>query len=78
MNDTSERMIDELGRIVLPIEIRNELGIQPRTKLKISVSDGKILLQKANLTCKLCGADMAQDHPYHICAKCIDGIQRTL
>lgn len=40
------RKVDELGRIVLPIEIRRTLGIEIRDALEISVADGVITLQK--------------------------------
>ncbi|MBQ2765287.1 MAG: AbrB/MazE/SpoVT family DNA-binding domain-containing protein, partial [Firmicutes bacterium] len=40
------RRIDDLGRIVLPIEIRNTMNIKTRDALEIFVDDGKIILKK--------------------------------
>ena len=40
------RKVDELGRIVLPIEIRRSLGIEIRDALEIIAEDGMIKLQK--------------------------------
>lgn len=40
------RKVDELGRIVLPIEIRRSLGIEIKDPLEIIVEDGIIKLQK--------------------------------
>lgn len=40
------RKVDELGRIVIPIEIRKELGIKDGESLDISVIDNKIVLEK--------------------------------
>ena len=40
------RTMDELGRIVNPIETRQAYGIQEKDKLKISIEDNKITLQK--------------------------------
>ena len=40
------RKIDELGRIVIPIEVRKELGIKDGESLDISVIDNKIVLEK--------------------------------
>ena len=40
------RKVDELGRIVIPIEVRKELGIKDGESLDISVIDNKIVLEK--------------------------------
>lgn len=40
------RTIDELGRIVIPIEIREECSISEKDKFKISVENAKIILEK--------------------------------
>lgn len=34
------RNVDELGRIVLPIELRRTMGIQDKDPLEISVDEG--------------------------------------
>lgn len=46
------RKVDELGRIVLPIELRRSLNIDIKDSLEIFVEDdGKIVLQKYNAGC---------------------------
>lgn len=40
------RRVDELGRIVLPIELRRSLNINERDTLEIFVDDEKIILKK--------------------------------
>lgn len=40
------RRVDELGRIVLPIELRRSLNINERDPLEIFVDDEKIILKK--------------------------------
>lgn len=39
------RAVDELGRIVLPYELRADLGIKEKDKLEISTIDGNIVLK---------------------------------
>ena len=39
------RRVDELGRIVLPIELRRSLNINERDTLEIFVDDEKIVLE---------------------------------
>lgn len=43
---TIARKVDELGRIVLPREFREKLGIEEKDELKVSTQNGKIILEK--------------------------------
>lgn len=51
------RKVDELGRVVLPIELRRTLGIVEKDAIEIFVEEDKIVLQKykANMTCAVTG-----------------------
>lgn len=49
------RRLDELGRIVIPIEIRNQFNITERDSLEIYVENDKIILQKPKESCIICG-----------------------
>ena len=40
------RKVDELGRVVLPIELRRSLNINEKDSLEIFVDDNKIILKK--------------------------------
>lgn len=40
------RRVDELGRVVLPLEIRRELDIKDAETIKISLYDKKIIIEK--------------------------------
>ncbi len=51
------RKIDELGRIVIPMEIRNTLGIESRDPLEIFTEGDKIILSKYAPSCLFCGND---------------------
>ncbi|MDE6182765.1 MAG: AbrB/MazE/SpoVT family DNA-binding domain-containing protein [Eubacteriales bacterium] len=42
------RKVDELGRIVLPMELRKNLGINIKDALEIFISNDKIILKKYN------------------------------
>lgn len=49
------RKVDELGRVVLPIELRRTLGIDERDALEIYVDEEKIILKKYEPACVFCG-----------------------
>jgi AbrB family transcriptional regulator, transcriptional pleiotropic regulator of transition state genes len=67
------RQIDELGRIVIPIEIRKRLGLAEKDPLEISVKGETILLAKANTVCVFCGRDegLAEHRGRAVCLHCI-------
>jgi transcriptional pleiotropic regulator of transition state genes len=50
------RKIDELGRIVLPSELRKVFGIKEGNELEISVDGEQIILQKRQDVCLFCEA----------------------
>lgn len=39
------RKVDELGRVVIPIELRRTLGIEQKDSLEIYVDEDKIILK---------------------------------
>ena len=49
------RKVDELGRIVLPIELRRTLDIEIKDPIEIFVDDEYILLKKYEPACIFCG-----------------------
>lgn len=49
------RKVDDLGRIVLPIELRRILDITERDALEIYVENDHIILQKFEPACIFCG-----------------------
>jgi len=68
------RKVDELGRIVLPIELRRTLDIAERDALEIYVEDGGcIVLKKYEPACIFCGnAENVQSlWGKMVCGECI-------
>ncbi|NMA54827.1 MAG: AbrB/MazE/SpoVT family DNA-binding domain-containing protein [Firmicutes bacterium] len=50
------RKVDELGRVVIPIELRRTLDIAERDALEIYVDADKIVLKKYQPDCVFCGS----------------------
>lgn len=40
------RKVDELGRFVIPIEVRQQLGIEQKNNLTLLVDSNRLILQK--------------------------------
>ena len=49
------RKVDELGRVVIPIEIRNQFGIAEKDPIEIYVEGSSIVLKKYEPNCIFCG-----------------------
>ena len=61
MNETMKstgivRKVDELGRIVLPIEMRRTLGIGEKDSLEIFIDGETVVLKKYSPACIFCGS----------------------
>ena len=67
------RKVDELGRIVLPIEIRRTLDIAERDELEIFMDGDQIVLQKFEPSCVFCGSSrgLVTYQGKNICRDCI-------
>ena len=63
------RKIDELGRIVIPIELRRTMGIDDKDSLEILIEGEKIVLQKYSPGCIFCG-DVSEVRYYNTCKNC--------
>jgi transcriptional pleiotropic regulator of transition state genes len=66
------RKVDELGRVVIPKELRTALGIGEKDGLEIFVEGNRIVLQKYSPGCKLCGSlvDLRSFKGTQICRAC--------
>jgi transcriptional pleiotropic regulator of transition state genes len=49
------RKVDQLGRIVIPKELRDTLGIDQKSPLEIFTSEDTIILGKCEPKCTICG-----------------------
>ena len=73
------RRIDELGRIVVPIEMRRALDIGERETMEISVEGDGIVLRRVHVGCVFCDGnkDISAFRGKNICAKCRRELQKT-
>lgn len=65
------RRVDELGRIVIPKEIRNNLKIKEGSEIEIFTEGKSIILKKYEAkTCKSCGTKVAEEDKFcRFCGK---------
>ena len=71
------RKVDELGRIVLPIELRRTLNIDIKDPVEIFVDGDSIMLKNYEPACIFCGSsdNVRQVRGKNICAACIEELR---
>ncbi|MDK2821790.1 MAG: AbrB family transcriptional regulator, transcriptional pleiotropic regulator of transition state [Clostridia bacterium] len=70
------RKVDELGRVVIPIELRRTLGIEEKDALEIYVDSEKIILKKYEPACVFCGnaEEVVNFHGKNVCRVCLEAM----
>ena len=66
------RKVDDLGRVVLPVEMRRALGLNAGDEVDISLDDGTVVLRKVEARCTFCGRadDLRAFRGRQVCASC--------
>ena len=74
------RKVDELGRIVLPIELRRTLGIEEKDRIEIFVDGESIILRKYQPACIFCdnAKDIINYKGKNMCPDCIRAMNEKL
>ena len=67
------RKVDQLGRVVLPAEVRRHFGISPGDLIEIAVDSDAILLTKVEDQCVFCGGtvDLTEFSGKLVCGSCL-------
>lgn len=74
------RKVDELGRVVIPIELRNNLGIKEKDPIEIYVDGSSIVLKKFQPNCIFCGGTkkLVEYKGKLVCSTCSKKIEEEL
>lgn len=66
------RKIDELGRIVLPIEFRQSMELEPKNGVELYMDGKNLIIKKHEPACTFCGgtSDLKQFENRLLCKEC--------
>lgn len=72
------RKVDELGRIVLPSELRKNLDIKIKDSLEIYTSGDAVILKKYSPSCIFCGNydDISVFKGKNVCKTCLNQLNK--
>lgn len=76
---TSYKKIDDVGRVVLPKDVREELGLRINDMLKIEVENNSIIIKKADESCLFCGKGegIKRYMGKTVCESCIKNLNKA-
>ena len=74
------RKMDDLGRIVLPIELRKTLDIKEKDSIEIFIDGDRIVLQKYQPACTFCNSveDIIYFSGKRVCSACIEKLKEQM
>lgn len=72
------RKVDELGRMVLPSELRRRFRIHEGDYLGIHVEDERIILTKVETGCVFCDSseELVSHRDKLVCPTCLEALRR--
>ncbi len=67
------RKVDDLGRVVIPVGLRRNLGIAEGDLLEFSVEGERIILARPDDRCVLCAGDanLVEFRGRRVCSSCV-------
>ena len=71
------RRIDDLGRVVIPKELRKTMDMEPKEPLELFVEDDKVILKKYQRGCVFCGniEGVKTYKGKEVCVDCIEDMK---
>jgi transcriptional pleiotropic regulator of transition state genes len=75
------RRIDQLGRVVVPAELRKMLGFNEGDVLEFSARGAELVLRRIAPSCAICktdSEDLVDVHDKHLCQRCLHEIRSEL
>ena len=69
--------VDRLGRIVIPIQYRREMGLNENSEINIEYAEKKIIITPSRTYCCVCGIMIDEEQKFPLCNKCIKLIKET-
>jgi len=70
------RVLDKLGRIVIPKKVREELCIKAGDNIKIEILNGMLTLSKVSKICVFCAREVkvTKIKNKYVCSDCVQGL----
>ena len=73
------RRLDELGRVVIPKEMRKLLNVEKKDLVRIIKQNNSIIIKKYSMSCMICGEtkNIKEYKGICLCSRCIEQIRKS-
>lgn len=71
-----EKTVDNLGRVVIPMDFRRKIGINKNSQVKMYLREDGIYITTTDFECVLCKRQGKLHEELKICSDCINKIKR--
>lgn len=80
MKQISRRNIDKLGRVVIPHEVREVIGLKKHDVFDIYKEGEYVVLEKQNKGCVFCESELGliEYREKNVCGKCVKELKKPL
>ncbi len=72
----SVKTIDQAGRIILPKEYRNKMGLETGSKVVLYEENGKLTIETVSPKCKICECNEIVDDNLPLCKECFEKVKK--
>ena len=69
--------VDDLGRIVIPIKIRESLNLKSNSEVDITMSNGRVIITPCDKICRLCGSLIGETTKIRLCESYISEAKKN-
>ena len=70
-----QKTIDELGRVVVPANMRKTVGLSSGSKVEIALDGDRIIIKPIEIRCKICDSVLTYNRDICVCDTCIARIK---
>ena len=70
-----EKEMDRLGRIVIPMDYRKQLGLKQGSRVSIALNENGLIIEACDRICALCGKTVEKDAHIRLCGNCIRAVR---
>ena len=69
------KQVDKLGRIVIPLELREKYGLTAGTEVEFLAGSDGVVVKSAGALCKICRTRISDGARLPLCIDCISKIK---
>ena len=71
------RKVDELGRVVIPVELRHKYGLSARAAVEFFDGGDGVMVRAFEPLCRICRGKLSNEVPFLLCDSCVAAVVKS-